>query len=111
MKDVWPHRHEAIPAEGMLMTEQEISSDNLYADFGYEEPENMMIRAQLAMAIDVVIQEEGWSRKEAAERLRVTEARLSKILNGKLREISVDKLINMLAATGRHLEIRVGHAA
>lgn len=93
------------------MTEQEISSSNLYADFGYEEPKNMLIRARLAMAIDVVIQEEGWSRKEAAERLKITEARLSKILNGKLREISIDKLINMLAATGRHIEIRVDRAA
>lgn len=93
------------------MTDREVSSGNLYADFGYEEPENMLIRARLAMAISDLIEAEGWSRREAADRLHTTEAKLSNITRGKVRSISVDRLINMLVAAGRHVTVTVDRAA
>jgi len=93
------------------MTDREVSSGNLYADFGYEESENMLIRARLAMAISDLIEAEGWSRRQAAERLHTTEAKLSNITRGKVRSISVDRLINMLAAGGRHVTVTVDRAA
>lgn len=87
------------------------SSGNVYADLGYEEPENMLVRARLAIAIDELIKKEGWSRREAARRLHTTESKLSNIVRGRIRHISVDKLINMLAAAGHHVTVTVDNAA
>lgn len=91
--------------------EREVSSGNVYADLSYEEPENMLVRARLAMAIGELIEREGWTRTEAAERLHTTEQKLSNVIRGRLRHISVDKLINMLAATGCHVDVTVTRAA
>ncbi len=93
------------------MKRQQTTSGNVYADLGYEEPENMLVRARLAMAIAELIEQKGWSRREAAQRLHVTEAKLSNVVRGRLRHISVDKLINMLAAAGHHVTVTVDNAA
>lgn len=48
------------------------------------EAENMRMRAQLMRELERVIRERGWSQAEAAQRLGLTQPRVSELLRGKI---------------------------
>ena len=89
------------------------SSGNVFADLGFEqhEAENLLVRARLMTAIKTYIESEGITQREAAERFNVAQPRISEIYQGKIELFSADKLINMLAQVGRHVEISINEAA
>ncbi len=51
------------------------------------------------------------SQEAAAERLSITRARLNDLLRGKLGKFSLDALVNLTAAAGLILEIRIKEVA
>lgn len=53
----------------------------------------------------------GVTQAQAARRLGVTQPRLNELLRGKLHKFSLDALVNMLAAAGMRVELRVKRAA
>ncbi len=75
------------------------------------EAENMRIRSGLMMAIRDFIESNGMSQAEAAKILDVMQPRISELQRGKIDLFSVDRLINMMAQAGLHVEVRVGKAA
>ncbi len=89
------------------------SSGNVFVDLGFEqqEAENLLVRARLMAAIKAYIESEGITQREAAERFNVAQPRISEIYRGKIELFSADKLINMLARVGRHVEISINKAA
>ena len=89
------------------------SSGNVFADLGFDryEAENLLVRARLMAAIKAYIEAEGITQREAAERFNVAQPRISEIYQGKIELFSADKLINMLARVGRHVEISINEAA
>jgi predicted XRE-type DNA-binding protein len=89
------------------------SSGNVFTDLGFEktEAENLLVRSKLMAAIKAYIESEGITQGEAAERFGVAQPRISEIYQGKIDLFSVDKLINMLARVGRHVEVTVHKAA
>ena len=84
-------------------------SGNVFADFGFdpEEAANLQIRSRLAVEVMRWIKTEGLTQAEAAARLGVTQPRISDLSRGKLDLFSIDGLVNMLAAAGRRVEMRV----
>ena len=72
-----------------------------------EEAENMKIRSALMRAIEDHIRAEGWSQQQAAERLGVTQPRVSDLMRGKIDKFTIDTLVNMLVAAGLHVQVRV----
>ena len=75
------------------------------------EAENLLVRSRLMAAIKTYIESEGITQREAAERFNVAQPRISEIYQGKIELFSAEKLINMLARVGRHVEIYVHKAA
>ncbi len=75
------------------------------------EAENMKLRSALMMALEQRIRAKGWTQTEAARRLGVTQPRVSDLLRGKINLFALDTLVNMAAAAGLHVEIRVQEAA
>lgn len=65
-------------------------------------------KSTLAIRILKTVKELGWTQRQAAERLPITQSRLSLINRGKLDEISQEKLEECLQALGHDIEIRVG---
>lgn len=57
------------------------------------------------------IQQEGWTQKEAAKRLGVTQPRISDLMRGKISVFSIDAVMGMLTAAGLRVEVRVRAAA
>ena len=55
-------------------------------------------------SIKTCIESEGITQREAAERFNAAQPRIGDIYRGKVELFSADKLINMLARVGRHVE-------
>lgn len=71
------------------------------------EAENMKLRSTLMMALKEHITRTGLSQSQAATLFGVTQPRISDLMRGKINLFALDTLVNMAAAAGLHVEIRV----
>jgi predicted XRE-type DNA-binding protein len=92
------------------MTEIEESTGNVYADLGFVDAAEMVVKAQLATKIGEIIKSKKWSQQQAAEVLGMPQPKLSKMLRGQFRGISESKMLDCLAKLGRDVQIVVGPA-
>lgn len=72
------------------------------------EAENMKLRAKLMVAVRDYIERKGFSQAQAAKQLGVTQPRISDLVRGKIDLFSIDMLINMAAAAGMHVDMKIG---
>jgi len=89
------------------MTQIEKGSTNVYADLGYANPDEMLVKAQLATKIGEIIQQRKLTQIQAAELLGIPQPKLSNMLRGQFRGISETKMIECLTKLGRNVEIVV----
>ena len=73
--------------------------------------ENMRLRSTLMMALKDRIVRLELSQAEAAKLLGVTQPRISDLMRGKIELFGLDTLVNMIAAAGLQVEMRVSSAA
>lgn len=73
--------------------------------------ENMRLRSSLMIALKEHITREGLSQSQAAKVFGVTQPRVSDLIRGKIDLFGLDSLVNMLAAAGWHVELRIARAA
>ena len=92
------------------MIEIEQSTGNVYADLGIADADEMIVTAQLATKIGEIINGRKLSQQQAADVLRITQPKLSKMLRGQFRGISETKMLDCLARLGRDVQIVVGPA-
>jgi predicted XRE-type DNA-binding protein len=87
----------------------ELSSGNVFEDLGFpkEEAENLKIRSTLMATIRMIIEEDGLTQAKAAKLFGVTQPRISDLVRGKIELFSIDSLVNMVAASGRHIDITI----
>ncbi|QAA92542.1 helix-turn-helix domain-containing protein [Pollutimonas thiosulfatoxidans] len=73
----------------------------------HEEAENMKLRSVLMTALKQHIVRVKMSQTEAAKLFGVTQPRVSDLMRGKINVFGLDALVNMTAAAGLHIEMRV----
>jgi len=73
----------------------------------HAEAENMKLRSALMMALEQHIARNGLSQSQAAKLFGATQPRISDLMRGKITLFSLDALINMAAAAGLHIELRI----
>jgi predicted XRE-type DNA-binding protein len=73
--------------------------------------ENMKLRSALMMALRDHIARSGLSQAQAAKAFSVTQPRISDLMRGKIDLFGLDTLVNMAAAAGLHVEMRLLKAA
>lgn len=83
----------------------EVGSGNVYADLGFENPEEMLAKAHLVSEIQKAIQRKKLTQTEAAERLKLTQPKLSMLLKGHFGGYSSDRLIRFLRILGQDIDI------
>ncbi|WP_179403185.1 helix-turn-helix domain-containing protein [Burkholderia guangdongensis] len=71
------------------------------------EAENMKLRSELMMALKHHITRMEMSQAQAAVLFGVTQPRVSDLMRGKINLFGLDALVNMAAAAGLHVELRV----
>ena len=88
-------------------------SGNVFVDLGFDpaEAEVMKLRAEVMIRTAQRLKEQGWTQAEAAKHLGVTQPRVSDLLRGKISLFGLDSLVNMVAAAGHTVDVRVRDAA
>ena len=94
------------------MTDQESarvtpSTGNVFADLGYENPDEAILKGQLVDKIGSIIDGRGLTQLEAARILGVDQPKVSALMNGRMSNFSVEQLLRFLAALGEDVEIVV----
>jgi len=72
---------------------------------------NMRLRSELMLALKHHITQMEMSQAQAAALFGVTQPRISDLMRGKINLFSIDTLVNMAAAAGLHVEMRVRSGA
>ena len=72
-----------------------------------EAAENMKLRSVLLTALKNHLTRTDMSQVQAAKLFGVTQPRVSDLMRGKVDLFGLDALVNMVAAAGLHIEIRV----
>lgn len=75
------------------------------------ERERMKLLADLSIQLELHIREQGWTQKEAAARLGVTQPRISDLMRGRIDLFSVDALLALLWRAGVKVDVTVKQAA
>ncbi|MCX7420590.1 MAG: helix-turn-helix transcriptional regulator [Planctomycetia bacterium] len=83
----------------------EASSGNVFADLGDEKAPETLLKSRLAQRLAKVIEAKGLNQAEVAAVLQIDQPKVSKILSGRLREFSTDRLFRFLNALDQDIQI------
>ncbi len=76
-----------------------------------EEAANLRLRSALMRQIAEIVKTSGWTQAEAAERCGITQPRINDLLRGRMSRFSLDALVNIAAALGRKVTVKLENAA
>ena len=85
-------------------------SGNVYADLGYPDADEMLVKAQLVSKIAEIIRQRGLTQVEAARVLGLTQPKVSAMLRGQFRGFSERRLIDCLPSLARDVQIAIKEA-
>jgi predicted XRE-type DNA-binding protein len=86
--------------------EYEVSSGNLFRDFGFSNPEERDAKSDLALIISSTIKHRNLTQKEAAELMGTDQSKISKIVKGLLSEFTIERLMKYMVLLGIDVEIK-----
>jgi predicted XRE-type DNA-binding protein len=85
----------------------EIGSGNVFADLGLPDAQELLLKSEIVAELARLLKSKKLSQAKAAALIGVAQPDLSNLLGGKLRGFSVERLLHMIAALGRDIEIVV----
>ena len=78
---------------------------NVFADLGLPDAGTHLLKAELVTRIDKIVRERGLKQVEAAKLLGLSQPDVSRLLRGSFREYSMERLLGLLTALGRDVNI------
>src|ERR1700692_3951228 len=81
------------------------SSGNVFADLGVPNAEEKQTKVRLAVAINQIIESRRLSQTASARRLKRNQPKVSALSNYRLDGFSVERLMNLLTALDRDVDI------
>ena len=91
----------------MQSNDSNVGTDNVLADLGFEEAEELSAKALLAVKLNELIEKRGLSQTEAAGITGMTQPKVSQVRRYKLQNISLERLMQALVALDQQVEIVV----
>ena len=91
--------------------EIEAGSGNVFADLGLRDAEKLKVKSGLMVEIVKTIRRLHLTQDEAAQRMALTQPKVSALLRGDFTNLSERKLMDCLNRIGYDIEIRVKRAA
>ncbi len=89
----------------------ELSSGNVFADLGFKDSEQELLKAKLTLQIYRLVGARKLTQNEAAALLGTTQAQMSALMRCKPVSVSVGRLMEFLTALGQDVEVTVKPAA
>ena len=91
----------------MLRKEIHKSTDDVLADLGFDDAEELSAKAILAVKLNELIAGRGLSQTEAAAITGMTQPKVSQVRRYKLLNISLERLMQALVSLDQQVEITV----
>src|SRR6266478_2178676 len=85
----------------------ETSSGNVFADLGFQDAEERLLKAKLVSKIAQLIEKKGWTQSQTAERTALDQPKVSRLLRGQPGGFSADRLFAILNRLGHSVEVRI----
>jgi predicted XRE-type DNA-binding protein len=85
----------------------EDSSGNVFADLGFRNAKQEMLKAKLTVEIYRLLKKRGVTQQEAAKLLGTTQAQVSALMRCKPVSVSVGRLMEFLTVLGQDIEVTV----
>ena len=85
----------------------ETSSGNVFADLGFKNSEQELLKAQLTLQIYRIITARNLTQNEAAKVLGTTQPQMSALMRCKPVSVSVGRLMEFLTVLGQDVEVTV----
>ena len=83
----------------------ERGSGNVFADLGRPDADAHLLKAELVTRIDDIVRGRRLTQAQAADLLGLSQPDVSRLLRGNFRDYSVERLLRLLLALGRDVEI------
>jgi predicted XRE-type DNA-binding protein len=83
------------------------SSGNVFADLGFVNPEQELLKSRLTLQIYRTIKERKFTQAQAGEILGIKQPHVSSLMRGQSGTFSVERLMDFLTALGHDIEIAV----
>lgn len=84
-----------------------VSSGNVFADMGLADADELLIRAQLGRTVRLLLEERAVKQREAADLLGISQAEVSRIMNGHYHLFSEGRLFGFLNRLDRAVTIHI----
>ena len=88
---------------------ENLSTDNIFADLGLKNAEELRARSDLMSEVVTIIRNSGLSQKEIAEILKISAPKVSALMTGKINDFSNDTLVYYLTLLGCNVEGNAQH--
>lgn len=87
--------------------EFEKGSGNVFADLGFPHPEQELLRARLTLQIHRIVKGRKLTQVQAAKVLGIQQPSVSRLMNGRSGDYSVERLMDFLTDLGQDVQITV----
>lgn len=84
-----------------------VSSGNVFADLGFENPEEELLKARLASLVNRAIDDRDLTQKEVATLLGIKQPHVSELAHGRLARFSVERLLYFLSKLNHKVTITI----
>jgi predicted XRE-type DNA-binding protein len=84
-----------------------LSSGNVFADLGFPNPDEELVKAELTRQINAIIKQKGLTQIAAAELLGIDQPKISALSKGKLSGFSLERLFKFLNIFEQDIMINV----
>lgn len=85
--------------------EVQTSSGNVFADLECANPEALLLKADLIIALRGVTKTQGWSGTDLARQLHIPKKRAHQLLRGHFNEFTLDEIVELAIGAGIRTEI------
>lgn len=82
-------------------------SGNVFADIGVPDPELALLKAQVAIAIELPIERKGLTQRAAGEIMGIPSSKVSNIVCGRVRGYTLDRLFTYLKKLDVDIQVRM----
>ncbi|WJI38441.1 helix-turn-helix domain-containing protein [Mesorhizobium opportunistum] len=87
----------------------EVSSGNVFADLGFDNPEEELLKAKLAREIRAIIKRRRLTQAKSAKLLGMKQPDVSAIVTGRTGKFSIDRLVRCLDRLDYKVDVVVRH--
>jgi len=88
-----------------MKKDYEVSSGNVFADLGFKDSEQELLKAKLTIQIYRLIKDQDLTQQEAAALLKTTQAQVSALMRCKPVSVSVERLMEFLTVLGQDVKV------